>query len=212
MTYDELVSMVKDYLETDETTFNSNIDQFIKLAEDQINRSVQLPSLRKTATTTVSDGQKYISLPDDFMSIYSLMVENGSENEYLVGKEPNFIKEVYSTSTTEGVPRYFAIFDENDLIIGPTADATYTIEMNYHSKPTSLTAGAGDGTTWLSTYAEHAMLFGTILHGYIFLKGDQDVIAQYKENFERAVADLKIIYEGRNKKDTYRKADGRLET
>ena len=103
--------------------------------------------------------------------------------------------------------------DETDMLLAPTPDQNYGVQVHYFRKPVSISLGNNDlNSNWLSENAENALIFGTIYHGYIYEKGDQDVIAAYKTQFETAIADLKLITEGRQKKDTYRNPDQRLPT
>jgi len=210
MNYGELKTLVQQYLECEETTFVANIDQFVKLAEEDIFRQVQLQELMETATASLVPSNQYLDLPTDFLSIYSLAVIVGGVYQMLISKDHSFMREVYSNPSTEGVPRHYALFDDETIILGPVPNSAYTVELNYFFKPVSLTAGADGDSTWLSTNAEQAILFGTILQGYIYLKGDQDIIASYTDRYQSALAQLKIIAEGRNRKDSYRKQDRRL--
>lgn len=210
MNYGELKTLVKDYLEVDETTFNSHIDQFVRLAEEDIFRQVQLQDLMETATASLVVGDQYLSLPTDFLSMYSLAVIVDGDYRMLLSKDHSFMREVYSDTSVQGVPRFYALFDEETMMLGPTPDDTYTVELNYFYEPTSLSAGADSVETWLSINGEQAILFGTILQGYIFLKGDQDVIAAYQNQYQSAIAALKVLAEGRNRKDSYRKSDRRI--
>lgn len=206
----ELVDLAQQYLECEETTFVENIDQFIKLAEEDIYRQVQLLDLRKNSTSAYVVGSPYLSTPDDFLSVYSLAVIVSGEHRYVQSKDVNFLREAFPAAATSGVPRFYSMFDDDTFIVAPTPDDDYVAELHYYYLPTSLAAGSDSGTTWLSENAENALLFGTILHGYIYLKGDGDVIAMYQKQFDKAIADLKTIAEGRNRKDTYRTPDRRL--
>lgn len=210
MTYDELIQMTKDYLEVDETTFNTYIDQFIKNAEENIYREVQIPDLRKNSTSSFSTSSPYLGTPSDYLSPYSMLVTDSGVQYFLINKDVNFIREAFPDTTTEGRPRFFAQFDDAAFIVGPTPDDTYAVELHYFYKPSSLVDGGGSGTTWLSENAESALLYGTLLHAYTFLKGDQDVVQLYLQAFQKAVEELKIICEGRVPKDTYRVPDRKL--
>jgi len=210
MTYDELVQYTKDMLEADETTFNSHIDDFIKQAEEDIFRQVQLPDLRKNSTSNCVADISYIGLPDDYLSPYSFSVTDSNVVYFLQNRDVNFMREAFPDTTTRGRPRFFAQFDDANFIIAPTPDDTYSVELHYFYKPASLADGAGSGTTWLSENGANALLYGTVLHGYTFLKGDQDVQKQYASMFQKGVTDLKLIAEGRTPKDTYREPDQRI--
>jgi hypothetical protein len=208
MNYTELTALVKEYLEVDEATFNANIDQFVKQAEEEIYRAVQLKDLRKNSTASLVDGSQYLGLPSDYLSSYSLAVSNAGEYSYLLHKDVNFIREAYPNATTEGLPKFYAEFDDDTIILGPTPDSAYTVELHYYYRPTSIVDA---NTSWVGTNAENALLFGTLLQAYIFLKGDQDVMAMYQAKYDTAIRDLTILQEGRNAKDTYRKPNRRMD-
>ena len=211
MNYLELKNAVKTYLECDETDFNNNFDMFVELAEEDFYRQVQLPNLMQTATATFLVNDRYLPLPSDYLSPYSLAVILPSgEYRMMLSKDHSFIRETYPNPNLTGVPRFYAQFDNMTFLIGPTPDQNYPVEMNYFYIPASLTTLGDDGETWLSINGENAILFGTIIQGYIYLKGDQDVIASYKEQYAQAIASLKIIAEGRDRKDSYRTSDRRL--
>lgn len=210
MNYADLKDAVKAYLECDEQTFNDQFDRFVELAEEDIYRKAQLPDLRKNATSYFVSGDQYLSTPDDYLSPYSLAVISTGTYYFLLPKDVSFIRESFPTPTATGRPRYYSQFDEDNFIVAPTPDNTYQVELHYFYKPEPLSET--NPTTWLSEFAENAILFGTVYHGYIFLKGDQDVITAYKMQFDKAIDDLKTIAEGRVRKDTYRQPDARKPT
>lgn len=211
MNYGALKTLANQYLEVDETTFNANIGQFVRLAEEDIFRQVQLQELMETSTAQVVTGSPYLALPADFLSAYSLAIMVGGEYRMLLSKDHSFMREVYPNPDVLGVPRFYALFDDETLMLGPAPNDDYSVELNYFYEPPSLTEDDDDNnTTWLSENGEQALLFGTLLQGYIYLKGDQDVVAQYQNQYQTALAALKIIAEGRNRKDSYRKSDRRI--
>jgi hypothetical protein len=159
----------------------------------------------------VVTGSPYLALPADFLSAYSLAIMVGGEYRMLLSKDHSFMREVYPNPDVLGVPRFYALFDDETLMLGPAPNDDYSVELNYFYEPPSLTEDDDDSnTTWLSENGEQALLFGTILQGYIYLKGDQDVVAAYQNQYQTALAALKIIAEGRNRKDSYRKSDRRI--
>ena len=210
MTKSELYALLSSYLENEEATFLSNRDMFVRLAEEDIYRQVQLLDLRKNSTATFSASSPYLAAPADFLSVYEIAVIDSGSYSYLINKEVSFMREAFPSPSTEGLPRYYSMFDDDTLIIAPTPDDNYDVELHYFYKPESLADAADGGETWLSINAENALLFGALMHGYIYMKGDQDVIKSYVEQFQKALADLKIIAEGRNRKDSYRTSDRRL--
>jgi len=201
-TFTTLKSAIQDYLESTETTFVDNLTVIITQAENRILNSVQLPDFRKNVTGTTTDGTAYLSMPSDFLAPYSLAVDN-SGYEFLLFKDVNFIREAYPASTTEGIPKYYAVFDENTFILGPTPNANLTAELHYFYKPESITASS-DGTSWLGTNAESALLYGSLIEAYTFLKGDSDMLNIYMTRYNEALEDLKNVGEGYDTTDSYR--------
>ena len=202
LTYTTLKQAIQDYTESSETTFVNNLDLIIKQAEDRILKSVQLPDFRINKTGNMTTGNQYLTMPTDFLAPYSLAVDD-SGYEYLIFKDVNFIREAYPASSTSGTPKYYAIFDENTFIVGPTPDENFTVELHYFYKPTSITA-SGDGTSWLGTNAESVLLYGCLVEAYTFLKGDTDLLQLYSVRYEDALSDLKSLGEGYSTTDSYR--------
>jgi len=128
----------------------------------------------------------------------------------MLSKDYSFIREVYGEVGGEGIPRFYAVYNDANFIIGPTPDQDYPVELNYFFEPPSITDGDDTNETWLSINAENALLFGSIIQGYVNLKGDQDVMQQYVEQYQTAMAALKVLAEGRNRKDSYRMSDQRI--
>jgi hypothetical protein len=204
MTYAELKSLVQNYLENTETTFVSDLPKIIEQAEVRILKTVKLPVFRKNVEGTVTSGNKYLNTPSDFLDNFSLTITNSDNQEFLLFKDVNFIREAYPNASTTGVPKHYALFDNTTFILGPTPNATFVAELHYFYKPTSITAGAESGTTWLSTNAENALLYGSILEAYVYMKGDLALMQVYEKRYEQALARLKTLGEGENTIDHYR--------
>lgn len=212
MNYSELTQALQDYLETQEASFVSNIPMFVRQAEERIYRSVQIPELRKNATAITTTGNQYLARPSDFLSVFSLAVVDGSGNySYLYDKDVNFIREAYPGPTTQGLPKYYAQFDgdqtgvtEGNFILGPTPDSTYTVELHYYYDPPSIVA---TGTSWLGDNAEAALLYGALVEAYTYLKGDADMLQNYRDRYAEAMSQLFGI-DVRSKRDDYR--DGQM--
>lgn len=211
MNKQEFYDQINNYLENEETSFLANRDLFIQLNEEDIARQVQLPHCRKNAISNCIANNPYLSTPGYFMSTYSLAIIAQGEYRFLTSKEVSFIREFAPNPLATGIPRYWAQFDHNSFILAPTPSQNYDVELHYYGRPDSLTDPSvlPTGTTWLLSNCENAMLFGTLLQGYIYMKGDQDVVNAYKSQFDKAIAALQIIYEGRQRKDSYRNIDKR---
>lgn len=206
----QLYTALGQYLENAETTFMANRDLFVRLAEEDIYRQVQLPALRRNSTSYFVIGNPYLSMPGDFLSAYTLAVIYGGEHRYMLSKEVNFIREAFPDAAEQGVPRFFSYFDNDTFLIGPTPDQAYEVEMHYFHRPQSISTLTDGQTNWLLTNAENAILFGTLYHGYVYMKGDQDMVNHYKSQLDKAIGDLKVIAEGRSRKDSFRNIDARM--
>ena len=198
-----LKSTVQDYCETAETTFVADLDTFIKEAEERILKNVQLPVFRKNVTGNATTGFQYLSTPSAFVASYSLALIINSVYTYPLLKHVSFIRDYTPNASTTGETKYYALFDDNTFILAPTPASDYSFELHYKYRPASLTAGADSGTTWLSTNAPDAMLYGTLVEAATFLKVPEE-IGQYEQRFMMAISSLKKLGEGYGARDEYR--------
>jgi len=202
MNYAQLVTEIQDY--TDNTFQTVDINTFIQQAEQRIYNTVQLPALRKNVTGNCTAGNKYLDTPTDWLSTFSIAIIN-SNNEYLylLNKDVNFIRESYkdTDSTFYGEPEYYAVFDNNSFILGPTPDQNYAVELHYFYYPTSIVTA---GTSWLGNNFDSVLLYGSLLEAYTYMKGEADVIAEYQKRYDEALGLLKQLGDGKNRQDSYR--------
>jgi len=149
MNYIELSQAIQNYAENTEALFVASIPTFVQETERRIYNTVQIPALRKNVTGAMTIGNKYVSLPDDWLANYSLAVidTTGSYN-YLLNKDVNFMRESYPNPTTLGQPKYYALFgsqlgnaNELSLIMAPTPDTAYGMELHYFYYPVSIVQG-----------------------------------------------------------------------
>ena len=202
-TYATLKTAIQNYCETAETTFVATLPTFIKEVEERILKNVEMPVFRKNQTGQVASGNIYLKTPDDFLSSYSLAVSSSSNYSYLLFKHVSFIRDYSPNPATTGVPKYYALFDDENFIMAPASDDTYTVELHYKYRPASLSAGADSGTTWLSTNAPDALLYGSLVEAATFLK-IPDETALYQQRFDMALQGLKKLGEGYGARDEFR--------
>ena len=203
-TFATLKTAIQDYTENTETTFVNNLNIFIQQAEERILKNVQLSLFRKNVTANFSASDQFLAIPSDFLAPFSLSFTDSTGNKnFLLFKDVNFLQTAYPDPTATGTPRYYGFFDITNFIIAPTPNAALTAELHYYYRPTSLTAGAGGGTTWLSTNAPFALLFGSLVDAYIFMKGEPDLIQQYEKRFMDQLTRLKDYGEARENTDAY---------
>ena len=203
-TFAELKTAIQDYTDNTETTFVNHLSDFIKGAEDRIFKNVDLEVFRKnvTSATTVSD--KFLSIPSDYLASFSLQITTSGSEDILLQKDVNFLQEAFPASSSTGVPRFYAVFDVNNFLLAPTPNSNYAIELHYYYKPASLTAGSDSGTTWISTNAPFALLYGSLVEAYTYMKGEADIMQQYEKRFNDQLIRLKDLGEARENEDAYR--------
>lgn len=203
MNYSQLVAEINSYTENQYQT--ADIDTFIKQAEQRIYNSVQFPAIRKNMTGTTTAGNKYLTCPNGWLATFSLAVVDPVTDEYsyLLNKDVNFIRAAYPTPNDQGKPEYYALFDQNTFILGPTPDDNYTMELHFYYYPESIVTA---GTTWLGDNFDSALLYGSLLEAATFLKEstDQDVIKVYQARYDEAMALLKQLGDGKDRQDAYR--------
>ena len=198
-----LKTAIQDYTDNTETSFVTNLPNFIKAAEERIFKNVDLEVFRKNVTTAFTSSDKFLSLPTDYLASFSLQITTSGSEDFLLQKDVNFLQEAFNASTSTGVPRFYAQFDINNFIVAPTPNSNYAVELHYYYRPASLTAGADSGTTWLSTNAPFALLFGSLVDAYLFMKGEPDLIQQYEKRFMDQLTRLKDYGEARENTDAY---------
>jgi len=208
MTYTELVAAIKSYTENDYTT--TDVNTFIKNAEQRIHNTVQLPDLRKNVTGTMTSGNKYFSLPSDWLSTFSIAVINtDNEYTYLLNKDVNFIREAFPDTDSGffGKPEYYGIFDDTTMILGPTPNANYSAELHYYYYPQTIVTA---GNTWLGDNFDTALFYGALLEAAAFMKEDPDVVTQYTARYNEVMQLLQNLGDGKNRRDSYRSGQERI--
>jgi hypothetical protein len=204
MNYTQLVAQIQDYTENQFTT--TVINTFITQAEQRIYNTVQLPALRKNVTGAATTGNKYLAMPSNWLATFSLAVIN-ADNEYLylLNKDVNFIRQSFPDTDSDfyGQPQYYAVFDQNTFILGPTPDANYNMELHYFYYPESITTVAG-GQTWLGDNFSSVLLYGSLLEAYTYMKGEKDVLDNYRNRYDEAMLLLKQLADGKDRQDAYR--------
>tara|TARA_R100000687_G_C6431519_1_gene155938 strand:- start:24 stop:668 length:645 start_codon:yes stop_codon:yes gene_type:complete len=202
-TFTTLKTAIQDYVQSTETTFTSQLSRFIINAEERILKECQLDVFRKSSQGSASSGTQYLAKPTDFLSQNSLSVIVSSSKQFLLYKQVTLLQDYTPNPTTTGTPKYYADWDNDTFLLAPTPDDNYTMELHYFYRPTSITA-SGDGTSWLGTNAELAMLYGSLVEAYTFLKGEQDLLGLYNTRFQESLQWLKNLGEGLQTRDQYR--------
>ena len=210
MNYTQLTAAIKAYTENDfpqavgagGLTSAEQIARFVQQAEQRIYNSIQFPALRKNVTGNATLNNKYLATPVDWLATFSLARINADGSyEYLLNKDVNFIREAFPFPATSGAPTHYAIFDENTFILGPTPDASYSMELHYFYYPQSIVTA---GTSWLGDNLDSLLFYGSLLEAAAFMKSEPDTVKNYMERYNEAFMMGKQLGEGKDRQDMYR--------
>ena len=217
MTYAELVQKIRDYTEVDSNVFTSTIiDGFILDAEWKINRDIDSDNNRKYAQADIVAGQRYVNTPlinDDTLIIRSAQITNStggannSSRSFLEYRDTSFISE-YNPTGVQGLPKYYSYWDESTIVLAPTPDQNYNMQINYILKPVGLSSS--NTTTYLSTEFPNGLLYACSIEAYGFLKGPADMIQLYEKKYADAAKGFSIEQMGRRRRDEYTSGSPRL--
>lgn len=206
MNYTELCANIQDVCEN---TFTADqLAMFVQQTETKVYNAVQIPALRRNVLGMMTAGNKYLTLPNDFLYVYSLAVVDSSGNyHYLLDKDVNFIREAYPSQATASLPRFYAVFDYDSLILGPMPDEYYTAELHYGYYPESIVTA---NTSWLGDNFDPILLNGALVEAIRFMKGEPDMVSLYEKMFQDSLGLLKVLGDGKLRQDTYRSGQPKI--
>jgi hypothetical protein len=217
MTYAELVTKIRDYTEVDATVFTSTIiNGFISDAEFRILRDVDSDNNRSYAQADIIAAQRYVNTPlinDETLIIRSVQITNstgGADNSsrsFLEYRDTNFISE-YNPTGVQGLPKYYSYWDEDTIVIAPTPDQNYNMQINYILKPNGLSVS--NTQTYLSKEFPNGLLYACLVEAYGFLKGPADMIQFYEGKYKQALEGFTVEQMGRRRRDEYQSGSPRL--
>jgi len=200
ITYASFLTQVRDYTEVDNNVLTDAIIQnFIRSVELDIAGKVDYDDLRKYSTSSFTSGNRAVSLPADCMIMRSVQVINGSDRTFLEKRDTSFISE-YNGSGATGLPRYWANWDDFNIIVAPTPDSAYTVQINYIIDPPQFTS---TNNTFLSIYQESMLLHGVLAEALRFLKGPDNLYNLYQTKYTEEVQNFALQQMGRRRRAEY---------
>ena len=214
MTYTELVDKIRDYTEVDANVFTSTIlNGFIENAEFRILRDIDSDNNRRYDTANLIVNDRFISRPAGLLVVRSAQIVDSqgssqpNNREFLQYRDTSFMSEFNPTEDT-GVPKYYSLWDENTIVVAPTPDATYTIQLNYILKDPGLSST--NTTTYISLNFPNGLLYACLVEAYGFLKGPQDLLQLYEGKYKQVVEGFSIEQMGRRRRDEYQSGVPRI--
>jgi hypothetical protein len=208
MTYDELVTNIRNYTEVGSNVFSDSVlNTFITMAENQILRQIDLDVFKLEAAGNLTAGNKFLTAPSGLLTHRYLMVTSSTGDQiFLDFRDTSFMKEYWADSSATGVPKYYAVWDQNTFYIAPTPDDNYVVELGYIYRPDQLSSA--NPTTWISINAPEALLYACLIQAYSYTKGPTEMMQYFQAAFKEAMQGLGVEQQGRRRRDEYR--DGML--
>jgi hypothetical protein len=229
-TYTTLTTAIQNYCEVDTTVFTATVtDQFIMNAEHRINLDCPMDSDRQEWEGTVAADVNTVRVPAGFQFVRGVKIFNSTANaneqaQWLERRDQTFLSEYVGFKTgpkgstasgadVTGLPKYYAMFGgatglsdttSGSIIMAPTPDANYVIQIFGNAMPTGLGSGSdGDSHTYISRYFPQGLLYACLVEAFSFLKGPQDMLTLYEQKYTQELQKFASMQIGRRRRDDY---------
>jgi hypothetical protein len=203
MTYDELVTNIRNYTEVDANVFtNAVINTFITMAENRILRDIDLDVYKKESIGSMTSGNRFLTSPTDILTHRYMFITVGTDKIYLDFRDTSFMREFWPNPSLTGVPKYYAVWDQDTFNIAPTPNSNYVVEIGYIYRPAQLSSA--NPTTWISTNAPEALLYACLIQAYSYTKGPAEMLGYFDNSYKQAIQGLGIEQQGRRRRDEFR--------
>jgi len=204
ISYPDFLTQVRNYTEVDSNVLTDTIiGQFIRNTELSVAGAVDYDDTRKYSTSSFTANKRYLITPEDFLIIRSLQVFNSTnqtgDRSFMEKRDTSFITE-YNGSGATGLPKYYANWDESSIVVAPTPDQAYAVQLNYIITPPSFTSS---NTTYLSEYQQGMLLDGVLTEAFAFLKGPMDMYNLYKSKYTEGIQNFALQQMGRRRRAEY---------
>jgi len=201
ITYTNFLTQVRNYTEVDSNVLtDSLIDQFIRNTELDIAGQVDYDDLRKYSNSSTTIANRAVSMPADMLVLRSVQIVNANVRDFLEHRDTSFISEYSPNSTVTGVPKYYANWDENNIILAPTPNAVFTIQINYIKDPSHFNSTTN---TFISEHQEAMLLYGVLKEVFGYLKGPEDLYKLYSDRYNQSIQAFGLQQMGRRRRGEY---------
>ena len=204
MTYDELVTNIRNYTEVGSNVFTTSvINTFITMAENRIMRDIDLDVFKKEVTGTMTANNKFLAAPSDLLTHrYMLLTSASGDQIFLDFRDTSFMKEYWPDGTDTGVPKFYGVWDQDTFYVAPTPASSYSVELGYIYRPAQLSST--NTTTWVSNNAPEALLYACLIQAYSYTKGPGEMLGYFENSYKQALQGLGIEQQGRRRRDEQR--------
>ena len=201
ITHANFLTQVRNYTEVDSNVLSDTLlDQFIRNVELDIAGQVDYDDLRKYATSNTTANNRYVSMPSDLLILRSVQIISSNVRDFLEKKDTSFIAEFAPNETVTGTPKYFANWDETNILLAPTPNAAFEIQINYIKDPPHFDSSTN---TFLSEHQEAMLLYGVLRECFGFLKGPDDLYKLYSDRYNQNIQAFGLQQMGRRRRGEY---------
>ena len=201
ITHSAFLTQVRNYTEVDSNVLSDSLlDQFIRNVELDIAGQVDYDDLRKYATSNTTTGNRYVSMPSDLLILRSVQIISSNIRDFLEKKDTSFISEFAPNETVTGIPKYFANWDETNILLAPTPNAAFEVQINYIKDPPHFDSSTN---TFLSEHQEAMLLYGVLRECFGFLKGPEDLYKLYSDRYNQSIQAFGLQQMGRRRRGEY---------
>ena len=207
ITHSDFLTQVRNYTEVSSNVLSdSQIQEFIRNVELDVAGKVDYDDLRKYATTSTIASQRYLSMPSDLIYLRSVQITNSGVRDFLEKRDTSFISE-FNPSETNATPKYYANWDDQNIVLAPTPDQAYTIQINYIIDPPHFTSS---NSTFLSTYQDQLLLYGVLAECFSYLKGPMDMYKLYLDKYNESTQGFAMQQMGNRRRGQYEEGVPRI--
>ena len=225
-TLSNLQTDIRNYTEVDSNVFTTAIlNRFIENAEHRINLDCPMDSDRFQDEAQFATDFNTITMPTKLLFVRGIQVFDSTtvttgEGVWLERRDQTFISEYVGELTgpkgtqtgqdVTGLPKYNAMFGgatgtasttSGNIIMAPTPDANYLINIHGNIVPTGLETETSG--TYISKYFPQGLLYASLVEAYGFLKGPTDMLTLYENKYKQELTKFASVQIGRRRRDDY---------
>ena len=200
ITHGDFLTQVRNYTEVSSSVLSDTLlDQFIRNTELAIAGAVDYDDLRKFSNSNFTASNRAVSLPGDLKYLRAVKITDGGTEIFLEKRDQTFIAE-FNPTGTEGQPKYYAMYNDKNIIVAPTPASALPIQIQYIKN-----APHFDSTTntMLSDQYENLLLYGVLVECFSYLKGPQDMYNLYKTRYDTELQAFALEQMGSRRRGQY---------
>lgn len=182
--YTYLVNDLIEATENDGSEFVSAIPKMVNRVEERLTKALDDYGLVLTTVVTIDSGSNLLTLPSGTRVVKNLRIEDSGTKINLLQRTDEFIYDYWPVSASTGTPKYYAKKTNTDVIVAPTASATYSGELVYVARPVTLTSATQNN--YFTDFCYDALFYGCMVEAGDFMK-NYTVSNYYEQRYQNAV-------------------------